>query len=335
MAVAKKGSKMRIHLILLTVGIGALVYGAFAVDRGAGAQSQAERLFARAKADDYTGDMACAECHEGKVAKFSESPHASLVSDPKLPADKRGCEGCHGPGKLHTTEEGAEVIAYRKMSPKESSAACLRCHSQTLSENHWKRTAHARADLSCVSCHQIHPDSDPDLQSGTVNHGTAQDTKAGVFVAQKLTASLLRAEEPKLCGQCHAPQVAQFRLTSHHPIPEGAMACSSCHSTHPSKSAKSKVATEKTDCITCHREVAGPFTFEHDPVANHTGAACQECHRPHGSNNPKLLTSFSRGLCAQCHTEKLARHYPGRTCWNAGCHVAPHGSNTNEKFLEP
>ena len=326
---------MRIHLILLTIGIAALFYGAFAVERVADGPSQAAKLFAKAAPDDFIGDTACAECHESKVANFKQSPHAMFVSDSKLPADKKGCEGCHGPGKLHIKEEGAENIAYTKMTPKESSAACLRCHSQNLSETHWKRTAHARANVACVSCHQIHPDSAPAPEAGTVNHGMAQDTKTGVFMAQREKAVMLKATETKLCGQCHAPQVAQFRLASHHPVPEGQLACSSCHNAHPSKNSKARVSTEKDACITCHREVAGPFAFEHDPVANHTGTGCMECHRPHGSNNPSLLNSFSRGVCASCHTEKLATHYPGRTCWTAGCHVAPHGSNTNEKFLEP
>lgn len=326
---------MRLHLYLLVVGVAALFYSGLAVERGVAAGNQAEKLFARAKADDFMGDSGCAECHSAKVANFSGSPHAAFVSDPKLPDSKRGCEGCHGPGKIHIAEEGDEVIAFRKMSPKESTAACMRCHAQTLSEAHWKKTAHARADVACVSCHQIHPDSDPALIAGSLKKGMAKDTKAGVFVAQKLTSSMLRADETQVCGQCHAPEVAKFRLTSHHPVPEGEMTCSSCHNPHPTKNAKGKVLTEKNDCISCHRETAGPFTFEHDPVANHTGAGCQECHSPHGTNNPKLLNSFSRGLCGQCHTEKLSRHYPGRSCFSAGCHVAPHGSNTSEKLLAP
>jgi predicted CXXCH cytochrome family protein len=75
--------------------------------------------------------------------------------------------------------------------------------------------------------------------------------------------------------------------------------------------------------------------YEHDPVAGWMGDGCNDCHRSHGSANPRLLKSFSRGLCAQCHTDKSAAHYPGRTCWRAGCHVSLHGSNTDRLFRQP
>jgi predicted CXXCH cytochrome family protein len=113
------------------------------------------------------------------------------------------------------------------------------------------------------------------------------------------------------------------------------MVCSDCHSPHPTKASKVKVDAFKGVCVTCHLEKAGPFIFEHDPVAGFTGSGCQECHKPHGTNNPKMLNSVTRGLCAKCHTDKLATHFPGQTCWTAGCHVASHGSNTSPVFLDP
>lgn len=112
------------------------------------------------------------------------------------------------------------------------------------------------------------------------------------------------------------------------------MVCSDCHVPHPTKDSKVRKDAVKGQCVTCHTEMAGPFVFQHDPVTGHSGDGCQECHKPHGSSNPKMLNSNTRGLCAQCHTEKLGRHYPGQSCWNAGCHVAPHGSNTDPRFLK-
>ena len=113
------------------------------------------------------------------------------------------------------------------------------------------------------------------------------------------------------------------------------MLCSDCHNAHPTKNDKLRQTATKDACVSCHSEFAGPFVHEHDPVAGFTGKGCAECHKPHGSHNPKMLNSFSRGLCAQCHTDKLSTHYPGRTCWTAGCHVASHGSNTDGRFLQP
>lgn len=324
---------MKIQALILTLGVAMFLYGSANTDQQGGAADQAKKLFARAKPDDFMGEEGCVDCHGEKVKNFKSSPHAALVADPHLPVDRRGCEGCHGPGFIHQADENAEVISFAKMSPKESAAACLRCHESTLSDSHWKKSDHARAGLSCVSCHQIHPDSTPDKELGSVEKGQLGDTKKGVFIARSQTKEMLKAEESKLCGSCHGAQVAEFRLLTHHPIPEGRMACSDCHNPHPTKKEKLSKSFEKDKCVKCHAEVAGPFAFEHDPVAGHTGAGCEECHKSHGSKNPKMLNSFSRGLCAQCHTEKLARHFPGRTCWSSGCHVAPHGSNTSSKLL--
>lgn len=326
---------MRIPTFVLGIGILSLVLGGVSAEQRAQVRSQAEKLFARATADDFVGDEACASCHAEKAEAFAGSIHAAHMVDPKAPIDKRGCEGCHGPGGIHQAEENPEVLAFRTMDAKESAAACLRCHAQTLSETHWKRSAHAKADLSCVSCHQIHPDSAPNWAKGSIKKGDAEDPRRPVYVARVESKSLLMADEAVLCGQCHAPQLAQFKLPSHHPVPEGKMVCSDCHSVHPSRNEKARTPGEKGTCVTCHREVAGPFAYEHEPVQGHTGEGCAECHKPHGSVHDKMLNSGLRGLCGQCHTEKIARHYPGQTCWTSGCHVAPHGSNSSPRLLRP
>ncbi|HXH59791.1 MAG TPA: cytochrome c3 family protein [Fimbriimonadaceae bacterium] len=294
-------------------------------------KSQADRLFARAQADDYMGSNAgCMECHPDKVEHFSESPHAAFMSDPNLPPDKSGCQGCHGPGNIHVADENAEVISFTKMSPKESSAACLRCHEKTMDKNQWHRTDHARADVACVSCHQIHSDTETDLGKKV----KSKDPRSALFAAKPDPKSMLKADEETLCGSCHPAVTAEFRGAHRHPVPEGRMVCSDCHSPHPSKANTVRQDALKKNCVTCHTEKAGPFIFEHDPVAGNIGDGCVECHRPHGTNNPRLLISVTRGLCAQCHTDKLAGHHPGQTCWNAGCHVATHGSNTDPRFLQ-
>lgn len=332
---------MKFAQIVFALGIVLLVMGGVEANQGAKGKfiavkdSQAAKLFARAKEDDFMGSDGCKDCHSSQAESFPASGHAAFMHDPKAPLNKQGCEGCHGPGFIHQAEENAEVIAFRKMSPAESSAACLRCHETSLPETHWKRTEHANADLSCVSCHQIHPDSKPNFVPGSTAAQRARDPKQPLVITQAAKKALLMADEATLCGQCHAPTVAQFQMSSHHPIPEGQMVCSDCHSVHPAKMQKARLTLEKGTCLTCHTEFAGPFAFEHDPVAGHTGEGCVECHKPHGSNNPKMLSSFSRGVCAQCHTEKLVSHYPGRTCWTAGCHVAQHGSNSSPNFLEP
>lgn len=322
---------VKIQTLILVVSLALLSYGLVRAENRTAGPTQAEKLFARATPEDYMGSTGCAECHEEKATNFSQSAHAIYMAKAELPDSKRGCEGCHGPGKLHTAEENSEVIAFRKMDPAESSAACLRCHEKTLSARHWKLTEHAKADVSCVSCHQIHPDSDPALSG--LKKGA--DPRAAVFVAKVDKQAMLRADEATLCGSCHPTAVGDFRSSNHHPVPEGSMLCSDCHTPHPTKASKGKTGGFKDKCVTCHTEMAGPFVHEHDPVAGFSGDGCVECHKPHGSNNPAMLNSNSRGVCAQCHTDKISNHYPGQTCWTAGCHVALHGSNSDPRFLRP
>lgn len=334
---------MKIQAIVLGIGIAGLVFGAMqngksgaakaAADKPEKAIAQINQRFTQASPDDYIGDEACAECHSTKNHSFNGSAHAAFVSDAKLPLEKRGCEGCHGPAKAHKENPEVEVISFTKLSPKDSAAACLRCHQQTLDASHWKNTDHAKANIACVTCHQVHPDTEKALESGSINRGKTQDPRNVVrFAKQPEKQLMLKADEPTLCGQCHQTQLAQFRLNFHHPVPEGQIVCSDCHSVHPTKAGQSKQTPFKSKCVTCHQDKAGPFVYEHDPVAGFGGSGCNECHTPHGSQNPYMLLSRGRGLCAQCHSDKLANHHPGETCWSAGCHVAPHGSNSDPTF---
>jgi len=290
-------------------------------------------LFAQATPDAYIGEKECAQCHRVPAQTFNASPHALYVRDPQLPADKRGCEACHGPGETHLEDvkDQRKVISFARLKPKEVALVCLRCHADTMRLAQWHRTAHARSDVACTDCHQIHRAKDKGAQEKENSKGV----RAPFFVTAPEPKALLKTDEASLCGKCHQRELNEFRLNFHHPVPEGRMVCSDCHDIHPSKASNKRVKVVKDMCVTCHAEKAGPFAFEHDPVAGWTGDGCMECHRPHGSPNPRLLRAFSRGLCNQCHTDKGNNHYPGQSCWNVGCHVAVHGSNSDVWLRSP
>ncbi|MFN3422478.1 MAG: DmsE family decaheme c-type cytochrome [Armatimonadota bacterium] len=291
-------------------------------------------LFAQATAESYIGEKECAQCHKTQAQTFNASPHALYVRNPKLPVDKRGCEACHGPGEIHLEDvkDLTKVVSFSKAKAKEISLACLRCHADTMRLSQWHRTAHARADVTCTSCHQIHRDGKDKMRD---EEKLTKSSLAPLFVTAPEPKALLKTDEVTLCSQCHQREVNEFRLNFHHPVPEGRMVCSDCHDIHPSKASQKRMRVVKEMCVTCHAEKSGPFVFEHDPVAGWTGDGCVECHRPHGSHNPRLLKAFSRGLCNQCHTDKGNNHYPGQSCWNVGCHVAVHGSNTDVWLRQP
>jgi predicted CXXCH cytochrome family protein len=76
---------------------------------------------------------------------------------------------------------------------------------------------------------------------------------------------------------------------------------------------------------------------------------CVACHNPHGSVNQKMLVARDANLCLRCHLESPTIPNAGQinasaidtglsnhnarlmqgACWSAGCHEAPHGSNSN------
>ena len=295
-------------------------------------ESITQRFFSHAQPADFAGDLKCADCHPEQTSTFAKSPHALYMHDGSLSRDRQGCEACHGPAVAHiaSKEPEKEIIAYSRINAKDVIDACLRCHGDVMKKPHFNSEAHGRAGLSCISCHQIHP------SQGKKNPlaGDRGLSQAQVFPAAKGSNPMLKAEETVLCSTCHKPQITEFRKNSHHPVVEGRMICSDCHSIHPTNADRLKQSKIKDKCVTCHAEVAGPFVYEHDPVAGWTGGGCLECHNPHGSNNPALLSSATRGLCAQCHTDKGgASHFPGQSCWASGCHVAVHGSNHDVRLL--
>ncbi|MEK7995568.1 MAG: cytochrome c3 family protein [Planctomycetota bacterium] len=145
--------------------------------------------------------------------------------------------------------------------------------------------------------------------------------------------------DPAMCFACHFDVKGKFMLQHHHPVPEGRMFCSDCHNMHGSDVAASGGAMllgENEKCFGCHKEMRGPFVFEHDAIRD----GCASCHNPHGSINDKLLVAGQTVTCLRCHWEpafntssaSLGGHEHSSHAIGAGqdcvdCHPAVHGSN--------
>ena len=140
------------------------------------------------------------------------------------------------------------------------------------------------------------------------------------------------------CFTCHMGKKAEFRLQYHHPVVEGRMTCTDCHNPHATEaeSLASVTSLQKTNdtCVKCHKEMKGPFVFEHDAVRE----GCQTCHNPHGSVYDKMLVADQTNLCLRCHWEQsfsatgqlggvTHNYYIGRGEECIDHHRAPHGSN--------
>ena len=133
------------------------------------------------------------------------------------------------------------------------------------------------------------------------------------------------------CFKCHLNVKGQFMLEHHHPVPEGRMFCTDCHDMHGKdvRATGGSMLLGKNDkCFKCHKEMRGPFVFEHEAMRE----GCPVCHTPHGSINDKLLVAGPTVTCVRCHIEdnhgKVHHHYD---CID--CHTRVHGSNNAASSL--
>ena len=274
---------------------------------------------ATAPSNGYVGAETCKGCHDEAFEKFSHTKMGRLfLKHPRNTREQLACESCHGPGKAHVEAGGgkgaqAKLITFAKNDPtpvEQRNATCLQCHEKT-ARLFWKGSPHQSRDVACTNCHRL------------------MET-----VSDK--SQLAKATEIETCGQCHVQRRAQMMRSSHMPLREGKMTCTSCHNPHGTVTpALLKENSTNDTCYRCHAEKRGPFLWTHPPVQE----SCANCHDPHGSNHEKMLKVAKPRLCQQCHIENIhmtsplgrgnealgARFALGRACTN--CHANIHGSN--------
>lgn len=236
------------------------------------------------------GADTCANCHEDLAKQFARSTHGSLAAFEQR-AEHAQCEACHGAGSAHADSGDASLIRSFKDSSPEANQTCLACHRQDHAME-WAGSAHASSGVGCTSCHAIHQSRQvasklTTAQGLAVSHSTAPASRGS-----------LAKPQPELCFDCHKEQRAMFMQSSHHPVREGRMTCSSCHDAHGANLGTLKTSERPNDlCLSCHAAKAGPFVFEHAPVQE----SCLTCHNPHGTVANNLLKQGEPFLCLQCH----------------------------------
>jgi len=226
----------------------------------------------------FVGSETCANCHEDVVTAFDGTGHGLLLGNVERYQD-RLCESCHGPGSAHV-ESGDTTMIFSSADayPADGKALCLNCHSDGMLSG-WQFSSHHSEGVSCSSCHSIH-------------------TPAG---------HMLKQDTPELCYTCHSDVRASFYLPSHHPVEEGKMDCTACHSIHGSENKYVMGQDKRELCFTCHADKEGPFLYEHAPV----NEECTICHTPHGSIPDNLLVEAEPTLCLDCHSMHFHAAIPG------------------------
>ena len=269
----------------------------------------------------YVGAETCRGCHEEAFRKFETTKMGRLfLKHPRNMNEQLACESCHGPGQKHVEAGGGKgvggMITFAKNDPtpvERRNETCTSCHNRG-PHLFWKGSAHESRDVACTNCHKI-------------------------MEAVPARAQLAKATEIETCGTCHLQKRAQQMRSSHMPLREGKMTCTSCHNPHGTATpALLKEPTLNDTCFTCHAEKRGPFLWVHAPV----NESCANCHDPHGSNQQAMLKTPKPRLCQQCHVETRHPTNPygrntaslkfvlGRSC--SSCHVNIHGSNHPSGF---
>lgn len=269
----------------------------------------------------YMGAEACKACHEEAFQKFESTKMGRLfLKHPRNMTEQLACESCHGPGQKHVEAGGGKgvggLITFAQNDPTpvvRRNETCTTCHNRG-PHLFWKGSAHEARDVACTSCHRV-----------MENVGAR--------------AQLAKVTEIETCGTCHLQKRAAQMRTSHMPLREGKMTCTSCHNPHGTVTqALLKEPTLNDTCFTCHAEKRGPFLWVHAPV----NESCANCHDPHGSNHESMLKTPKPRLCQQCHVETRHPTNPygrntgslkfvaGRAC--SSCHVNIHGSNHPSGF---
>lgn len=274
-----------------------------------------------ASAYSAKGADTCLSCHdEDKVNGIFVTAHGQ-PNDARSPFGKGQlqCEACHGPGGNHTKkvkkgEKRPPNIRFGRDSETPAwaqNAMCLGCHEKMLNSS-WHDGPHEANNVACAACHSIHKPVD---------------------------AVRARATQPDVCYTCHAEKRSQFLKPFAHPVRQGKLACSDCHTPHGTVNDAQLVRpTINQTCYECHAEKRGPYLWEHAPVAEN----CDNCHSPHGSPNAAMLKTRGPLLCQSCHTQLGHQSFsygpsglPGGgspatslvlgNCTN--CHSRVHGSN--------
>jgi len=276
-------------------------------------------------------------------------------------------------GAVPLTGSGDATPPAAPQGPAWSVADCQSCHDQAMGPA-FARSAHAKQDQSCATCHQNvgeHAKAQmagetggpvptvKNLKAREVNDvcltchekdnqanylGSMHDrrnvactTCHSVHAYESDKAQLKTKTESDTCYTCHKSERAKSMRTSHHPVREGKLSCASCHNPHDGSRPKMLQADSVNElCYTCHAEKRGPFAFEHAPVRED----CVSCHEPHGTNHPRLLTQKLPNLCWNCHFSGSGHFGSGdNASTEKGVPVAPPGSpsgfpTVNSRFIE-
>ncbi|RLA26382.1 MAG: hypothetical protein DRR11_19890, partial [Gammaproteobacteria bacterium] len=242
------------------------------------------------------GSEQCISCHdfgpESPVHAVMAGSHGT-TGDAEAMKLRHGCEDCHGPSANHTSSP-TQVSPGVSFGPRwsASSAAqdgtCLACHEENVAK-HWKDALHMVNNLTCVTCHDIHAETDLVLHS---------------------------RKQAQVCTVCHKSQKQGVhglqKMVKRNP------ACSTCHNPHDHESAKTEMLNNRSQgCRTCHNLVkmadsakVSERAKSYHKIMVSTERTCIECHGGTAHAPTDSVTSFAP---LPVNNKKVTLFYPGKT----------------------
>lgn len=160
----------------------------------------------------------------------------------------------------------------------------------------WANDVHRQHGLTCTACH-----------NGNAAIADMAGSKGPDFIG-----FWERADLPKVCGRCHANQLAEYQASVHgRKLAAGqteAANCIDCHAVHEIQAGAGpgspvRPARAAQTCARCH---SGAEEFlngsSHKPMLSGGEGECLGCHGSHktAEASAQLLTEPGPG-CAQCH----------------------------------